>query len=192
MQHVSLFDVSVDRAARIDPANLTVLAGTRNGTPLIVASDRPRWILLTFELGASDFPYHAGFPIFIDNALAWFDRERLALRRSPGVVEVPLGSAQIRTMDGQALPSRPHPNGTIFEASETGLYVANQGEASQYIAVNFANHQFSDINNSRVDDKPVDQGSAPLIRSELWTYMLGAAMMLIGAEWFTYHRRITL
>jgi hypothetical protein len=70
--------------------------------------------------------------------------------------------------------------------------VANRGETSQYIAVNFANHQYSDINNSRVDDKPVDQGSAPLIRSELWTYMLGAAMMLIGAEWFTYHRRITL
>jgi hypothetical protein len=192
MQHVSLFDVSVDRAARIDAKELTVLAATGNGTPLIVASDRPRWILLTFELAASDFAYHAGFPIFIDNALAWFDRERLAIRRTPGVVEIPMQSAQVRTMDGQALAARPHPNGTVFEAAETGLYVANQGESSQYIAVNFTNHQYSDINNSRLDGGEVAAVSSPLIRSELWTYMLGAAVLLIGAEWFTYHRRITL
>jgi hypothetical protein len=55
-----------------------------------VASETPRWIQLTFDLQASDFPYHAGFPIFLDNAIAWFGVNdwrcgaRPASSRSPG------------------------------------------------------------------------------------------------------------
>ena len=84
----------VESAARIDTTNLSVLAASASGTPLIVASESPRWIQLTFDLQASDFPYHAGFPIFLDNAIAWFGRERLALRRAPGIVEIPLAESR--------------------------------------------------------------------------------------------------
>jgi hypothetical protein len=192
MQHVSLYDVTVESAARIDASDLSVLAAARGKEPLIVASDRPRWLQLTFDLANSDFPYHAAFPIFIDNALAWFDRERLALRRSPGMVEVPLGQAQIRTMDGQTLLSRPHMGGTVFEAFEPGLYVASQEATRQYVAVNFASRQFSDVNNSEIRNSPPQQASLPFLRRELWVYMLGLALLLVVAEWFTYHRRITV
>jgi len=192
MKHVILNDVSVERAARIDPANLTTLAASAAGTPLIVASERPQWVMLTFDLDSSDFPYHAGFPVFIDNAMSWFGRDRLALRRMPGVVEVPMTSAQVRTMDGRTIPSREGINGTVFETSDPGLYVASQGDVSQYVAVNFANRQYSDINNSHVRENKAGIAEAPLLRRELWFYMLCAAMLLMGAEWFTYHRRITL
>jgi hypothetical protein len=192
MKHVVLNDVTVDSAARIDPANLTVLAASGAGTPLIVASERPQWILLTFDLNSSDLPYHAGFPLFIDNAMSWFGRDRLALRRMPGMVDIPIAGAQIRTIDGQTIPSRDSLNGTVFEALDPGLYVASRGDVSQYVAVNFANRQYSDINSSHVRDSKTTQASPPLLRRELWYYMLIAAMLLIGAEWFTYHRRITL
>lgn len=192
MQHVSLYDVTVGSATRIDAANLSVLAAARGNEPLIVASDKPRSVQLTFDLAGSDFPYHAAFPIFIDNTLAWFDRERLALRRAPGIVDVPLPQAQIRTMDGQTLPVRPHAGGTIFEAFEPGLYVASQENVRQYVAVNFANRQFSGINDSEIRDNPPQQVSMPLLRRELWVYMLTLALLLVIAEWFTYHRRITV
>jgi hypothetical protein len=192
MKHVVLNDVTVDSAARIDPANLTVLAASAADTPLIVASERPQWILLTFDLGSSDFPYHAGFPLFIDNAMSWFGRDRLALRRMPGMVDIPIAGAQIRTIDGQTIPSRDSLNGTVFEALDPGLYVASRGDVSQYVAVNFANRQYSDINSSHVRDSKSTEASPSLLRRELWYYMLIAAMLLIGAEWFTYHRRITL
>src|SRR6185295_8678225 len=64
MKHVLLTDVSVESAVKIDRSNLTVLAESSADTPLIVASERPQWILLTFDLNSSDFPYHAGFPVF--------------------------------------------------------------------------------------------------------------------------------
>jgi len=193
MQHVSLYDVSVENAARVDTANLSVLAASASGVPLIVASESPRWIQLTFNLQASDFPYHAGFPIFLDNAIAWFGRERLALRRAPGIVEIPLSKAEVRTIDGRPTSAQEGVTGTVFEAAEPGLYVATSGDIRQYVAVNFSNREFSDINKSNVrENKSAQAAGIPLIRHELWFYMLCAALLLIGAEWFTYHRRITL
>jgi hypothetical protein len=192
MRQVSLHDVTIGSAARIDGSNLAVLATAAGNAPLIVASERPRWIMLAFDLEASDFPYHSGFPLFIDNALAWFDRERLALRRAPGVIDVPIRGAQVRTIDGRPIPSRDHIDGISFEALDPGLYVATQGNTQQYVAVNFANRQHSDINDSRSRESTRPATEAALLRSELWLYMLGGALLLIGAEWFTYHRRITL
>jgi hypothetical protein len=193
MQHVSLFDVSVDSAAHIDTASLIVLGASANDTPLIVASEQPRWIELTFDLQASDFPYHSGFPIFLDNAIAWFGRERLALRRAPGVVEIPLRKAEVRTIDGAPVPTQESVAGTVFEALDPGLYVATSGDIRQYVAVNFANRDFSDLNNSHIRESGTTQGAGiPFLRHELWFYMLCAALILIGAEWYTYHRRITL
>src|SRR5207249_9534197 len=128
MQYVSVHDVSIERAALIDPANLTVIVASKQ-TPLIVASEKPKWVMLTFDLDQSDFPFHVGFPVFVENVLAWFNREQLALRGSPGNVEVPLAGAQIRTIDGKTIPSEQQLGKTVFEANEPGLYAATQGDA---------------------------------------------------------------
>jgi hypothetical protein len=191
MKHVVLNDVTVESAAKVDAAKLTVLAASAEA-PLILASERPQWVLTTFTTDASDFAYHAGFPVFVDNVMSWFGRDRLALRRMPGAVDIPIANAQVRTIDGRAVSSRESLDGTVFDAPDAGLYVASQGDVSQYVAVNFANRQYSDINNSHVRDGKSSQAATPLLRRELWYYMLFAAMILIGAEWFTYHRRMTL
>ena len=117
MQYVSVHDVAIERASRIDPGDLTVIAASKQ-TPLIVASDRPKWVMLTFDLDSSDFPFHVGFPVFIDNVLSWFNREQLAIKRSPGVVDVPLLNAQIRTIDGKTIPSEQQLGKTIFQTSD--------------------------------------------------------------------------
>jgi aerotolerance regulator-like protein len=192
MQHVSLYDVKVDSAARIGAKSLIVLAASSADTPLIVASEQPRWVLIAFDLQLSDFPYHAAFPLFVDNALAWFDRDRLAVRRSPGIVDVALPGAQIRDIDGRSVPSRETSDGIVFEAADPGLYVASKGDTRQYIAVNFANRQYSEINNSHIHEGAKPQSKNPILRRELWFYLLCAASLLFGLEWFTYHRRITV
>ena len=124
--------------------------------------------------------------------MAWLSRERLALRRSPGVVDVPMPGAQIRTIDGRTVRSNNYAGGTTFEADDPGLYVALQANERQYIAVNFADRRSSDINNSHVRETPNAPSFASILHRELWFYMVMAALLLIGAEWFTYHRRMTL
>ena len=191
MRFVSVHDVSIERASRIDPANLTVIASSKQ-TPLIVASDKPRFVMLTFDLQSSDFPLHVGFPVFIENVLAWFSREQLALRRPPGTIEVPLANAQIRTMDGKIIPSQQQLGKTVFETSEPGLYAATQGDNRLHVAVNLANADFSDVNRSVFKTGRTAALDQYWLRRELWFYMLLGAVALIAVEWFTYHRRITL
>jgi Ca-activated chloride channel homolog len=191
MQYVSVHDVAIEKASRIDPGNLTVIAASKQ-TPLIVASDKPKWVMLTFDLNSSDFPFHVGFPVFIENVLAWFSREQLALKRSPGIVDVPLANAQIRTIDGRTIPSDQQLGKTVFQTGEPGLYAATQGDERIHLAVNLSNPAFSDVNRSvfKTDPKAAEQHY--WLHRELWFYMLLAAMALLAVEWFTYHRRITL
>jgi hypothetical protein len=191
MQFVSVHDVSIERAARIDARDLTVIAAS-NQTPLIVASDRPKWILLTFDLDSSDFPFHVGFPVFIDNVLAWFSRDLLAIHSVPGTIEVPLPNAQIHSIDGKTVPAQAQMNKTVFDALEPGLYTATQGDVHVHVAVNLANRSFSDVNRSAFRNDAAKVSEQHWLRRELWFYMLFAAVVLAAAEWYTYHRRITL
>lgn len=191
MQFVSVHDVAIERASRIDPGNLTVIAAAKQ-TPLIVASEKPKWVMLTFDLQSSDFPFHVGFPVFIENVLAWFSREQLALKRSPGIVDVPLANAQIRTIEGTTVASEQQLGKTIFQTNEPGLYTAAQGDERVRVAVNLANPAFSDVNRSVFKTDRAAASQRYWLRRELWFYMLLAAVALISIEWFTYHRRITL
>ena len=191
MQFVAVHDVAIERAARIDAQNLTVVVASKQ-TPLIVVSEKPKWVMLTFDLESSDFAFHVGFPIFIENVLAWFNRDQLALKRSPGIIDVPLGNAQIHTIDGKTVASEQQLGRTVFVANEPGLYDGTQGDTRVHLAVNLANPTFSDVNRSVFKTDRAAAAQQYWLRRELWFYMLLAAVMLIGLEWFTYHRRITL
>jgi hypothetical protein len=191
MQYVSVHDVTIERASRIDPGNLTVIAAAKQ-TPLIVVSEKPKWVMMTFDLDSTDFPFHVGFPVFIENVLAWFSREQLALKRSPGIVDVPLANAQIRTIDGKVTPSDQQLGQTVFETAEAGLYSATAGDQRVHVAVNLANPTFSDVNRSVFKTDRSAAAERNWLQRELWFYMLLAAVALVAAEWFTYHRRVTL
>ncbi len=191
MQYVSVHDLSIERAARIDASNLTVIAAS-NQTPLIVASENPKWVMLTFDLQSSDFPLQLGFPVFVENVLSWFGREQLAVHQAIGTVEVPMKDAQIQTAEGTAVDSQTVAGRTIFEAPEPGLYSATSGDTRIQIAVNLGNKAFSNVNSSVFTDERAAVSAPNWLRRELWFYMLFAAILLISVEWFTYHRRVTL
>jgi hypothetical protein len=78
MQHVGLQDVAIQKVFKIDPGQDTVIAAS-NDTPLILASENPRRVMVTFDLRSSDFPFQAGFPVFVHNALAWLTEEHRAM-----------------------------------------------------------------------------------------------------------------
>ena len=191
MQHVPLHDVAIERAARIDAENLTVVAASKQ-TPLIVVSDKPKWVMLTFDLQSSDFAFHVGFPVFIENVLAWFNRDQLALNRAPGPIDIPVPNAQILTIDGKAVEAEQQLGKTVFVANEPGLYSGTQGDTRVHVAVNLSNPAFSDVNRSVFKSGGAGAAQRYWLRRELWFYMLLAAVVLISIEWFTYHRRITL
>jgi hypothetical protein len=195
MRYVSLHDVALEKAARIDGTGLQVLAEAEDHSPLIVASEelqRPKWVLLTFSLKNSDFPLHNGFPLFVDNALAWLSREPLALRRQPGIVTVPLAQAEIKALNGDVLPSHSRGELTSFEATEPGLYIATHEDSRQYLAVNLASPQYSNLNKTVTQKDRPAAVTAGWLEQELWFYMIAGAALLLALEWFTYHRGISV
>ena len=195
MRYVSLHDVALERAVQVDNTGLQVLAESADRAPLILASpeqQRPRWVLMAFSLKNSDFPLHSGFPLFVDNALGWLSREALAVRRQPGMISVPLAQAEVRQLNGDITESYSRGNATIFEAAEPGLYVATHEDTRQYIAVNLASPEYSNLNKTlSIKDRPATL-SAGWLQQELWVYMIGAAALLLVLEWFTYHRGMTV
>ena len=191
MQHLPDGELSIESATRIDSQNFAVVAGSKE-TPLIMVSDKPRRVLLTFDLSSSNFPLQSGFPIFMENVLAWFNREQVALNHSPGIVELALPDAQVRDGDGQIIRSDRQLGKTVFSANEPGLYSAAQDDNFVHIAVNLANPDLSNINRSIFTSTATVPRRSAWFHRELWFYMLLSAVVLLGIEWFTYQRGITL
>ena len=59
---------------------------------------------------------------------------------------VPLAQAEIKALNGDVLESHSRGDTTSFEAPEPGLYVATHEDSSQYLAVNLASPQYSNLN----------------------------------------------
>ena len=194
LQFVSLEDLFVDRARRLDHPNAQVVLGTEE-LPLILAAEEPtRWVAVTFDLDDSNFPLQSGFPVFLSNVLTWATGEPLALKRSLGTVDIPLPDPTITDLEGKEIPGRPLMGKTVFEATEPGLYTAVQGNRRLRVAVNVTDRRISDVNRStlpRQDTRPRSQVTAGGT-GELWVFLLGAAILLLVLEWWTYHRRITI
>jgi len=130
--------------------------------------------------------------VFVDNVLAWFSRDGVAVRRRPGLVSIPIANAQITTIDGKPVASHQVLNQTVFEAPDPGLFTATGDDATMHVAVNLSNAAFSDVNTSTLQEASAGDADRPLLRHELWFYMVFLAFALVTVEWFTYHRRITL
>ena len=194
LKFVALEDLLVDRAIRLDHPDARVVLGTE-ASPLILAAEEPsRWVAVTFELGDSNFPLQSGFPVFLSNALTWAIGEPLALARSLGTVDVPLPDPTITDLEGTEIPCRPLMGKTVFEASKPGLYTATQGNRRLHVAANVTDRRISDVNHSTfprrtaLGESGVEDGGS----GELWVFLLGAAILLLVLEWWTYHRRITI
>ena len=81
---------------------------------------------------------------------------------------------------------------TLFEASVPGLYTASVGAARAHVAVNLP-AGLSDVNGVTLTGREtVELPPGRWLSSELWTYLLALALVLVTLEWWTYHRRITV
>ena len=193
MRFVPFTDLSINKAVHLDIASATPIAMS-DETPLIVAGETPkRHVIVAFDLKDSDFANTLGFPIFIRNVLNWFTGEASPLHRQLGTVTVPLTGGYIISSTGDPVASSQQLNATVFDTSTPGLFTAIADNTHVPVAVNVISHKLSNINQStfsKTNSLPSSEYVPP--KRELWFYMLLLAILLICAEWLTYHRRITV
>ena len=218
LRFVALEDLRIDRAARIavpadresrpqpslgEPGRVStseIVVGNRT-LPLVLVTDQAdRIIRVSFALEDSNFPLQPGFPIFLANAMQWLMDEQVALARAPGRIEVPIPMATVTDLEGTEIVAWPLSDRTVFLADQPGLYtVVAEGERRLRVAVNLASVERTSVNDSDVAADEITAaasivvaGAEPGPSEELWIFLLLLALLLVVAEWVTYHRRLTV
>ncbi len=193
MRFIPVDDLRIDRAAIVVPGAWNVIAASGD-TPLILASPPEtdlRVIALTFDLDDSDFPFHLGFPILVENTLSWFSGETLPRVSGLGDITLPEGTTAATGLDGTEYDVRNEAGEPHITVNEPDLVTALVDGRRVRIAANLVDPAASNVNAGT----SAGVGSSSLLRGrgrELWFGMLVVATILLAVEWWTYHRRITL
>jgi hypothetical protein len=202
LENISLLDLSVDRAAFVDlkdrpKGSESVLASGPGGVPLIIVhEDGTRWVSFSFALEESNFALHAGFPIFLNNALGWMPGAQAVMTRGLGVIKVPVSGARVVAADGKELPSQAIPGGSVFEVDAPGLFTVISAHQRLQVAANLFDRRITDVNKSRLAqikpgaDLPIGV-NRPIAFDAGFALLLGAALLLLF-EWWSWNRRMTV
>lgn len=200
LENVSLADVVIERARPFAmPADAEgVLARTSEGAAIVVADDAaPRRVAVGFAIQDSNFAAQASFPVFVSNAMAWLASESLPVTRSVGPVNLPMAEAKVRGLEAGPVDTRFVPGATLFTAKAPDFFTAEAGGRRVRVLVNVLDPAVTDVNASRLppttDRASADAASStPTPTTAPWLVLLAVAAALMVAEWWTYHRRVTI
>jgi len=106
----------------------------------------------------------------------------------------------VTDLEGNDIVAWPLSDRTVFLAEQPGLYtVAGEGDSRLRVAVNLASTERSSVNDSELASGEITAaastvlaGAEPGPNDELWIVLLLLALVLVVAEWITYHRRLTI
>jgi Ca-activated chloride channel homolog len=160
---------------------------------------------------ATDLPLRVAFPLLLVNTLDWFAgdeadllttyttgrRERVAL---DGAVVSGSGEVAVTAPDGSKTTAPVLDGQATFYASRVGFYqleTPGPDPVRTELAANLSSPGESDIAPSTKLSLGGVELAAPesfaVTRSrQLWLYFVLLAAILIGLEWITYHRRVTV
>jgi len=178
----------------------------------IVAAKRDggrKVVVFGFPIASTDLTLRVGFPLLVVNCLDWFagdstelvttyvtgQRQRVPLDGAVGVKEV-----TVTAPDGATTPAPVVEGIATFYARHVGFYrlaAAGAGAPALELAANLS----SPIESNIAPAVPLALGGKTLEapaefavtrNQKLWVYLVLAAVVLLGIEWITYHRRITV
>jgi hypothetical protein len=218
LRFVSLDDLRIDRAARISAtasngprpapsagesdgrADPQVVVGDQSLPLVLISDEEERIVRVSFALEDSNFPLHPSFPIFLSNTLGWLMDEQIALHRVPGRVEVPIPRANVTDIEGNDVIARALSDRTVFMADRPGFFtLVSPDDRRLRVAVNLVSTERSSVNDSNLASAEVTAAASTVVAGadpgpsdELWIFLLLLALLLVVAEWVTYHKRITV
>jgi Ca-activated chloride channel family protein len=203
LRHVSLADLNIAEARRLTLAPGDEAVASALGAPLILTRVRPnlRIVALAFDVGRSDLPMRASFPLLLANAIGW-----LGAREVTEVSSLRTGRTLRFTLPSERVQAAvTDPDGrTQVVAAQAGAIEIPIARAGFYriapsltLAANLADPIESDTTPAATLELggrslPPPDAPARRPRRELWWLALVAAAALSLGEWWTYHRRWTV
>ncbi|MBI3360477.1 MAG: hypothetical protein HY023_05135, partial [Chloroflexi bacterium] len=212
LQFVDFADVHVLKAHSVEVPDWGRVLISSDGGPLLFAGETGgrRIAVLTFDLHDSDLPLQVAFPILISNLINWLSPAQIlsapdGLRPGqPIVIRPPAGATAVtvRTPGGTVFGAEPGEQGVVFgDTRELGLYgvtvsAGGRVQAANYFAVNLFDPLESEIRPRETITIGRSKISAAhkeeIGQREFWPWLAGAALALLGVEWWVYHHGATL
>ena len=187
---------SIDRVRIYQPPQLTAIARSAAGTPLVWIDDavgRPRTALLAFGPSDSNLASAPAFPVLIGNAVDWLARPPSAEAHHTGRTSFDAAITRVTGPRGSDVPLLSLPGRQMAMLRAPGLYGEEAGTARATFAVNIADPDVSNL--SRTTLKPsggmltVTAGISP---RPWWMYLVALGFAVALIEWWTWLRRITV
>lgn len=217
MAHVRLDNVLMPEARRLTVAGEhQVVAEAVTGEPLYFSMEREgdKLAVLTVNLERGDLPLRTAFPILVSNALGWFAGTKGELRESlatgavaqialPETIQRALGSGGpdaellLQSPDGNTRPLADADGSvTIGPLDQCGIWrivwrrdARNTVRHEVPIACNLTNAEESDLRIPVGPSAPTPTLTAGIGGRPIWYYLVAAAWLMAGLEWFLYQRR---
>jgi uncharacterized membrane protein len=171
--------------------------------PLIYAleQDKLRLVYFGFDLLQSDLPLRVAFPVLFHNIFEWFQPQRLEFPGQSVRAGAPInitapqsGSETAITIPSGKIETLSSTSGSLVFADtiEAGFYRYKNGQREGEFAVNLLDEEESQIA-PRLSANASAQKSDAAVRAEsglsLWPMLLGAVILLLGAELLLAYRQ---
>lgn len=213
LRDVTLDGVVVARERTLRGKGAQVLARSDSG-PLIALSDPesgPKRIVVTFSLADSNWPLHAGFPIFlksavdlltskgVENAGVQFLTVQPVFFEASGLPPKYIGpmTVQARIAPGQPVDAAADTRRrmTLGVLDLVGVYTPESGAGFPPIAVNLLDARESEVATSdvlRVGKRVLSTAGNSSRPREIWWWVLVIAAALLTVEWLIFARSARL
>lgn len=195
---VDLEETYIDVAERVTPkGDGKVLATFKGGDPAIVASTSgsQRHLYIAFEPQLSDFPLQISFPIFLANALDFSVPKSLTSKElaitAGRTFSLPSTGTQPITLDGPTGKVEVKPVGgryVVRDARKIGEY--KLGDRRLFATMRSdTESNINPIDQLVINETPVKAAGSVLRLSDLWRWVLLAALLILAGEWWLFMRR---
>ncbi|MGQ9486437.1 MAG: vWA domain-containing protein [Armatimonadota bacterium] len=201
MRYVDLASVRLSKATPVlpQPGTETLMEVSEGAVMVSLRKPDRRWLLITFDITASDLPLRVAFPVMMLNALRWLaaplESGERGLVTAGGLVIIPSpGGHQkvhLRLPNGKNAELSVQDDMAPFEDTLlTGVYRC--AETGYLFAVNLVQREETDlIVNQYTSQTPSGAAGTKkvLARREWWHWLAGALLAVLVLEWVMYHRR---
>lgn len=202
MRYVDLASVRLSKVTPVLPrAGTETLAEASEGA-VMVSLQKPdkRWLLITFDVTATDLPLRVAFPVMMLNALRWLTAPSESAERglipAGGLAVIPVPGERekvtVRLPDGKTAEVSVQDGAAPFEDTlQTGFYRCS--ETGYLFAVNLAQREETELAVHSYTSHTGAGASAGLrkvlARREWWQWLAGILLAVLALEWVMYHRR---
>jgi hypothetical protein len=190
------------------PRDAHILAESDRG-PAIAALTRrgSSFLLVNFDVLASNWPFRPSFVMFLYNAIRWLGNpadnsgENVLTVNSAINAKVPPTGKEVRVIrpDGKIIRRSPDPGGNLRYAplDRAGIYRIEAAGVTQSFAVNLLDPAESNIapaKNISFGGETVTLEKAGVVRAnrDLRPILLLAALMFLCLEWFIYNKKVQI